>query len=130
MLSKLKELLRPRPAVPQTLRWIECADLASRLTSDRLVVVDVRGPDEFNGLLGHIEGAVNIPVGCMVADRTVLDALRDRDVVLVCRTDRRSARAAAHLASLACTGVLVLRGGMESWNAVGLPAIRDGVRLS
>lgn len=125
MLSKLKQLLRPHPAAPQAVRWIECADLASRLTCETLAVIDVRGADEFNGPLGHIEGAVNMPVDAIVAGKAALADLRQRDIVLVCRTDKRSARAADHLGSCGCASVLVLRGGMESWTAVGLPVARE-----
>jgi rhodanese-related sulfurtransferase len=124
MLSKLKQLLQAQPAAPRTVRWIECADLAARLTCETLVIIDVRGPDEFDGPLGHIEGAVNVPVDTILAGKAGLAELGPHDIVLVCRTDKRSARAAAYLESSGRTGVLVLRGGMESWNAVGMPVVR------
>lgn len=124
MLSRLKRLLRPPapPAGPP--RWIECADLAARLTCETLAIIDVRGPDEFDGPLGHIEGAVNVPLDAIAAGKADLAGLRGREIVLVCRTDRRSARAAASLGAAGFEHLLVLRGGMDSWNAVGLPVAR------
>ena len=39
----------------ETLRWIEVDELAARLKdADGIAVIDVRGPDEFAGPLGHI----------------------------------------------------------------------------
>jgi hypothetical protein len=43
--------------------WIEASELKHRLDSGEAVtVIDVRGPDEFAGPLGHIAIARNIPV--------------------------------------------------------------------
>ena len=80
-------------------------------------MIDVRGPDEFMGPLGHIADASN-----MLPKRLVeIDALKDRPVVLVCRTDKRSATAAMLLRDAGFRDVGVLRGGMEQWNQKGLP---------
>jgi rhodanese-related sulfurtransferase len=46
-------------------------------------------------------------------------------VVLVCRTDKRSAKAAEMLASAGFENVSVLRDGMEGWNRSGYPVERD-----
>ena len=43
--------------------WIEANELKRRLDDGEAVtVIDVRGPDEFTGPLGHIASARNIPV--------------------------------------------------------------------
>jgi len=42
-------------------------------------------------------------------------------IVLVCRTDKRSATAARTLRAAGFTQVNVLRRGMEEWNESGLP---------
>src|SRR5204863_9636907 len=43
--------------------WVEASDLADRLNRESgPIVVDVRGPDEFRGALGHLRGARNIPL--------------------------------------------------------------------
>jgi len=82
-------------------------------------VIDVRGPDEFTGPLGHIADASNMPVGEL--SKRLVAALKDRPVVLVCRTDTRSATAAMLLGDAGFRDVGVLRGGMEQWNQKGLP---------
>jgi rhodanese-related sulfurtransferase len=102
--------------------WIEPDSLAERLGRDpRPVVVDVRGADEFNGPLGHIANALNLPVGELPNRLTEINALKDAAVILVCRTDRRSANAAALLSGAGFLDARVLRGGMERWNQDGLP---------
>jgi rhodanese-related sulfurtransferase len=45
-------------------------------------------------------------------------------IVLVCKTDVRSARAAALLDAAGFRDVRVLRGGMARWSAAGLPVAR------
>jgi uncharacterized membrane protein YdjX (TVP38/TMEM64 family)/rhodanese-related sulfurtransferase len=103
-------------------RWIELDDLARRLEDGTgIAVIDVRGPDEFIGPLGHIGTALNLPVG-ELPDRLIeINALKDQPVILVCRTDKRSATAAALLRDAGFRDARVLRGGMEQWNRNGLP---------
>ena len=71
--------------------WIDPSDLAAGLddTSPPLLV-DVRRPDEFDGPLGHIEGALNLPLD-QFRDHIADLSGQQRPVILVCHTDRRSA---------------------------------------
>jgi uncharacterized membrane protein YdjX (TVP38/TMEM64 family)/rhodanese-related sulfurtransferase len=98
-------------------RQIEAKELASRLQENAgVAVIDVRGPDEFRGPLGHITGALNLPVG-ELPDRLIeIKALKDRPIILVCRTDKRSTNAEAVLRNAGFSDVSVLRGGMEQWS--------------
>ena len=88
---------------------------------DDVVVIDVRGADEFTGQLGHIAGARNIAVDDLAGRLDELADLKSRDVTLVCRTDKRSAAAADVLKSAGFRSVSVLRGGMVEWNRQDLP---------
>jgi rhodanese-related sulfurtransferase len=110
-------LHRDPPAGPA---WIEPEQLQARLAADTApLVVDVRGPDEFAGPLGHISGAVNLPLPALAGH--VAELLRqDKPLVMVCKTDRRSAAAAAQLQAAGAADVAVLRGGMERWRQLGL----------
>jgi rhodanese-related sulfurtransferase len=102
--------------------WIEVDVLARRLAEPgRMAVIDVRGRDEFTGPLGHIAGAVNLPVGELGGRLAELAAFKTQPLTLVCRTDKRSASAAALLRDAGFRDVRVLRGGMERWNRDGLP---------
>jgi uncharacterized membrane protein YdjX (TVP38/TMEM64 family)/rhodanese-related sulfurtransferase len=84
---------------------------------EALTIVDVRGPDEYNGELGHIPGSINVPLGDLPARLGELHGLKQQPVVLVCRTDKRSTRAAEQLCAAGFDRVEVLRGGMERWNS-------------
>ncbi len=103
--------------------WIETNELQRQMTvGAALTIIDVRGPDEFIGDLGHIPGAVNIPVGDIPNRLIEIKALGDKPVIMVCKTDKRSARAAELLRDENFADVRVLRGGMERWNRHGLQA--------
>lgn len=102
--------------------WIEAKELERRLDSgEALTVIDVRGPGEFTGSFGHIASARNIPVGELASRLPELAGLERAPLVLVCRTDKRSATAAKTLRAAGFTQVVVLRRGMEQWNDAGLP---------
>jgi uncharacterized membrane protein YdjX (TVP38/TMEM64 family)/rhodanese-related sulfurtransferase len=106
----------------QSFAWIEADALKRRLDSGEVAtVVDVRGPDEFTGPLGHIATARNIPVADLDSRLAELAGLERAPIVLVCRTDKRSAAAARTLRGAGFTQVSVLRQGMEQWNKLGFP---------
>jgi rhodanese-related sulfurtransferase len=99
--------------------WIEPADLERRLaTGDAPLVLDVRSPDEFDGPLGHIAEAVNLPLIDLPARLAELISSR-QPVVFVCLTDKRSWQAAAALTAAGRGDVAVLRGGMRRWRDQG-----------
>jgi rhodanese-related sulfurtransferase len=102
--------------------WIEPAALATRLERDDTpLILDVWGSDEFTGPLGHIREATNVPFIELPAH--LPDLVREnRPVVVVCKTDRRSSLAAQQLQQAGMAHVSVLRGGMERWRVLGLPA--------
>ncbi len=81
-------------------------------------VLDVRSPDEFDGELGHIEGAQLIPLDDLRA--RVSEVSADKPVVVVCQTGRRSAMGAAILHKAGITRSANIAGGMVGWRALGL----------
>jgi rhodanese-related sulfurtransferase len=107
---------------PMARSWIEPAALATWLERDDApLILDVRSPDEFTGPLGHIREATNIPLVELPAH--LPDLVREsRPLVVVCKTDRRSFMAAHRLQEAGLSDVWVLRGGMDRWRVLGLPA--------
>jgi glyoxylase-like metal-dependent hydrolase (beta-lactamase superfamily II)/rhodanese-related sulfurtransferase len=97
---------------------IKPAALEERLHT--VQVVDVREPAEYQGPLGHIPGAVLLPLGELAARQG--EVARDRPVVTVCRSGARSAQAAVLLARAGVTDVANLAGGMLRWRGEGYPA--------
>jgi rhodanese-related sulfurtransferase len=97
--------------------WVDPAALRFRLDSAvPPLVIDVRRPDEFDGPLGHIDTARNIPLDQLAGHIHQLVG-EVRPLVLVCHTDRRSAAAAEQLRAAGLSDVGVLRGGMVAWRA-------------
>ena len=102
--------------------WIEANELKRRIDGGEAVtIVDVRGTDEFTGTLGHIAAARNIPVAELGSRLGELAGFEQAPLVLVCRTDKRSATAARTLRAAGFTQVGVLREGMVQCNKAGLP---------
>jgi rhodanese-related sulfurtransferase len=116
MTGLLSRLFSRSPAIEA--EWIDIDTLRPRL--DRVVLIDVRGPDEFNAAPGHLPGALDIPLP-ELPSRVAEVSAHARPVVLVCKTDRRSAKAAEMLLSAGLRDVAVLRGGTDGWHARGLP---------
>ena len=85
------------------------------------MVLDVREPAEFDGPLGHIDGARLLPLG-ELAERA--DELpRDQPIVAVCRAGGRSAQATVILKRAGFTDLANLAGGMLRWRAQELPVV-------
>ena len=102
-------------------RWIDVDTLVQRLGRGVIAVVDVRNPDEFSGPLGHINTALNLPLDELSNRLTEIEAFQEQPVVLVCKTDKRSAVAATVLGNAGFRDVSILRGGMDNWNRAGKP---------
>jgi len=84
---------------------------------EALTIVDVRRPDEYIGELGHIDGSMNMPLADLPSRLSELQGIKHQPIVLVCRTDKRSAKAAELLCAAGFGRVEVLRGGMMLWHA-------------
>jgi sulfur dioxygenase len=80
-------------------------------------ILDVREPLEFTGPLGHVRGAILIPLG-ELAERAG-ELAHDRPVVAVCRAGSRSAQATVILREAGFTEIANLAGGMLRWRAEG-----------
>lgn len=83
------------------------------------LVLDVRTPAEWDAELGHIEGATLIPVDDLPGRIGEIAAWRDKPVVTVCRSGRRSAHAAQLLSSAGFVDVRNLEGGMAAYRQAG-----------
>lgn len=105
-------------------REITPAELARAPFTGR--IIDVREPAEFDGELGHLERAELVPLAGLLSQASRWN--RDDEIVLVCRSGRRSAHAAAQLAQLGFRRVFNLTGGMLAQLAAGLPSVRGATR--
>lgn len=62
--------------------------LASLSSAAKEVIIDVRTPQEF--AQGHIEGAINIDHSVIAQEIAKAQVAKDDDVILYCRSGRRS----------------------------------------
>ena len=100
-------------------------ELVEKMKTNDVKIIDVRSEGEFAGDLGHIEGAVNIPVGNLAEEILGLGKASEQQknemIVTICRTHNRSPRAARMLKDVGFKNVVVLKGGMMAWNSKKLP---------
>jgi SulP family sulfate permease len=98
---------------------IEPAALWNQLRTDPedLTIIDVREPREYRQ--GHIPGAVLIPLPKILTGDYKIDVADKQKVVFVCRSGRRSRRAAREVAGL-YGDVAIVRGGTLAWEAADL----------
>ena len=90
-------------------------------STEAVVVLDLRSAADFVGEQGHIAEALNIPLEELSARHGELKVHREQPLLLVCTTDRRSAKAARLLAAEGFTDLHVVKGGMTAWRARGWP---------
>jgi glyoxylase-like metal-dependent hydrolase (beta-lactamase superfamily II)/rhodanese-related sulfurtransferase len=90
------------------------------LLRTRALVVDVREPWEYAG--GHLPSAVSIPQAELALRLKELP--REDDLLLVCESGTRSARAARFLKQVGFEHVTNLVGGTSAWRQAGLPTER------
>lgn len=112
--------------VPEIMPW----DLPERLQSrPSPLLLDVREPDEYAAM--HIDGSILVPRGVLESacewgfDDTVpeLAAGRERPIIVVCRSGKRSALAGRTLQLLGFADVTSLKLGLRGWNDDGQPLV-------
>jgi rhodanese-related sulfurtransferase len=86
-----------------------------------VLVLDVRSSDERRGEPGYIPGSVNIPLNELPQRFAELDDYQERPLAVVCRADRRSAKAAQILTQAGFADVHIIRDGMDQWSREGFP---------
>ena len=115
MLAELNQVLQ-----------IDPASVKARLeqVSNNSVIIDVREETEFVGELGHIAGSRLVPMKSIANNLEDLESLKDKEIILVCRSGARSTTSAAILKGLGFQDVKNLKGGMLEWNKSGFPIER------
>jgi len=100
---------------------ISAAEADARIKAGTAVLIDVREPDEWND--GVAEPALLCSLSDLRGDRVqwkaVLEANRDKELVLYCASGARSGIAAGMLRKEGFNAVNA--GGFGGWSAAGLP---------
>ncbi|HED33304.1 MAG TPA: sulfurtransferase [Gammaproteobacteria bacterium] len=90
-------------------------------SSEKLLILDVRPPEDYAEAPGHIANATLLPLEELEQRAAELNAYIDKPVVIICRTDRKSARAARMLTDRGFSDVSIVTMGMKEWNRRGYP---------
>ncbi len=98
--------LSPAQAVP----WINDEDA---------VIVDISPVADFNK--GHIVNARNVQPSRLAKPDAEIEKLRDRKLLVVCRTGQTAMAAAGSLRKMGAERVAVLKGGMAAWRSDQFP---------
>lgn len=124
-LAALLVLAAALPALAGDAAAIAPEALAGRLAwGDRsLVVLDVRTPEEYAE--GHVAGARNIPHTEIAARLAELEDARGNDIVVYCRSGRRSEAALETLRAAGFKRLFHLEGDWQRWSAEERPSVRS-----
>lgn len=85
-------------------------------------VVDVRPAADY--AKGHIINAVNIPINGFKNQTATLGKLKDKPVIVTCRSGGQSQSACNQLRKSGFLEVYNLRGGVLAWESANLPLTR------
>ncbi len=95
---------------------------ATRLMNDDALMLDVREDKEWAE--GHIPNARHIPMAQLSRRLAELDKLKDKPIVVSCRSGHRSASVCRTLKKNGFQNVHNLAGGILAWEQAGLPVTR------
>lgn len=91
---------------------ITAEELQTRLkTNTGILLIDVRQQEEYDA--GHIDGAKLIPLN--ILPDHVGELPKDGEIVVYCKSGRRSAQAMTFLQAQGYKNVVSLSGGYQSW---------------
>lgn len=115
-LAEVQRLVQDHYEDPDGLEPIGVSELASRLASDEVVVLDVRPEEEYRA--GHIPGAQSIPVAELEARLSEVPS--DREVIAYCRGPYcLFSQQAVEVLRRAGVRARRLEAGLPDWRAAG-----------
>jgi rhodanese-related sulfurtransferase len=89
------------------------------------LILDVRTQKEFTGELGHIEGAVLMPVQELKERIGEIEKYKDKNILVICRSGVRSRKAGDILTRNGSSKVFNIVDGMMGWNAQKYPVKKN-----
>ena len=103
-------------SVPADFKSISAEEVKKKIENkEDLLLLDVRTAGEFNGPLGHIEGAVLISVQTLADSIAKLEKYKGKEVIVYCRSGNRSQNGTRIMEANGFNAVNML-GGMKTWN--------------
>ncbi len=100
-----------------TFAELTAKEAAVLITEKKPLILDVRTPNEYYS--GHIEGAKLIPLQQLDARISELNAYKNKDILVYCRSGNRSTVASQILIKNGFSKLHNLRPGIRGWEAAG-----------
>ncbi len=92
---------------------------AEIVESDAAIIIDVRTQSEWDA--GHSPGAIHIPLSEVKGRLDEFKAFEGKEIVMQCRSGKRSAAAGKILLAAGYEDVSNLTGGINAWGKAKLP---------
>ncbi len=113
-----------RPEVPPSVTYVGMKEVKQRLNEPGVMIIDARTPGEFAS--GHVQGAVNLPVGDFDREQRAMQARLRAATLLICYcagiTCDDGARLSALLSAAGYSNVMLMFEGWEGWQKAGYPS--------
>lgn len=116
--GKIKDARTLHPQIVDGIPEVTCEDVLShspQIETEKVKVIDVRRPDEFNSEYGHIKGSELITLGPDLT-KFLENGNRSEEIIFVCRSGGRSANATTESHKLGYKFAVNMAGGMMRWN--------------
>lgn len=91
---------------------------ATMFFEKKAIILDVR--EDYEWKEQHIAGAIHIPLAQVESRLSEIEQYKDSNIVVQCRSGKRSAKAANALKAAGFTKVFNLTGGIIAWGEDGL----------
>lgn len=98
------------------------AQATALINNENAKVLDIRARDDFQA--GHLPNAINIPSKDMQTRMSELNAYKDENIIIVCKTGTTAGAIGAILAKHGFTKLHKLRGGILEWKGNNLPLVK------
>ncbi|MGH9457710.1 MAG: rhodanese-like domain-containing protein [Thermoanaerobaculia bacterium] len=94
------------------------------LDSTQIVVVDFRPVEEYWGPLGHVGGAISMPLEGIENRLPELLPYKDTTILVYADSEEESARGARILVAAGLENIVRIRGGIREWADLGYPTVK------
>ncbi len=101
---------------------VSAEEFAKLMKEDDVVILDVRTPEEYSKD-GHIKDSNLIPVQLFRYIFLAGKGIKDKKILVYCRSGNRSVTASKMLESWGAKHVYNLKGGIKEWKAKKLPVV-------
>lgn len=94
------------------------------LDSQQVVVVDLRPTEEYWGALGHIAGALPVPLGSIENRLPSLLPYKDETILVYADSEDESRTGSRILVAAGFNSIVRIHGGIREWIDLGYPTVK------